>query len=234
MGPTTRLLGCRSPIMKSNSLAGHVSGPVRTPTRLDFAQLATRRCAIKIKPVAALGEVPRRIRKTRVRIPPPPRVLKVHLLWRREHCWRCTMHPTPSERVLVVSLKDRTSPFDRVAYSDTRRLRPRPEFEVLRTIIVTNSIAMMNRFTRFEVSTQHFFCNKNVFEHVRIRTNPRVIRHSNHHVSRLVQRSATLPIPIRRGCDGPTRRARRRLRLPRIAAHAHMFRPTCRATTMPT
>ena len=149
MGPTTRLLGCRSPIMKSNSLAGHVSGPVRTSTRLDFAQLATRRCTIKIKPVAALGEVPRRIRKTRVRIPPPPRVLKVHLLWRREHCWRCTMHPTPSERVLVVSLKDRTSPFDRVAYSDTRRLWPRPQFEVLRTIVVTHSIAMMHRFGRF-------------------------------------------------------------------------------------
>ena len=65
------------------------------------------------------------------------------------------MHPTPSERVLFVPRNDCARPLDRVAYSDTRRLRPRPEFEVLRTIVVTNSIAMMNRFTRFEVSARH-------------------------------------------------------------------------------
>src|SRR5689334_12971720 len=43
-----------------------------------------------IKSTAALGEVPLRARETRVRLPPPPRVLRV----RREHCWRCLHAPS--------------------------------------------------------------------------------------------------------------------------------------------
>ena len=45
--------------------------------RLGNPQPAAGRRGPEIKPAAALGEVPRRARKTRVRLPPPPRMLSV-------------------------------------------------------------------------------------------------------------------------------------------------------------
>ena len=39
---------------------------------------------------AALGEGLLRLRRTRVRIPPPPRAVRLHFTCRSERCWRCT------------------------------------------------------------------------------------------------------------------------------------------------
>lgn len=60
-----------------------------------------------------------------------PRVLRGN----REDCWRCA-----DTFVLV----DEFSPFDGITYSDARGLWPRPECQILRTIVVADPIAVMH------------------------------------------------------------------------------------------
>src|SRR6185369_6169835 len=73
-----------------------------------------------IKPSAALGEVPLRARETRVRLPPPPRVLKV----RREHCWRC-LHAPEGRNEREARGRSRRRPLP-TATSRRRSVSPQP------------------------------------------------------------------------------------------------------------
>ena len=101
----------------------------------------------------------------------------------REHCWRCAR---PSG---FVTIENRPSPLDRVADSNSRRLRSGPEFEVFRPIVITHTIAVVNRFAGLQVSTEQLLDNENVFEHVRTRSCARVVGHSHHDVAGLVEGS---------------------------------------------
>ena len=83
--------------------------------------------------LAALGEGLLKLRRTRVRIPPPPRVVTGD----REGCWRCANTP--------VLVEDLACPFDGVTHSDARRLWPRPQLQILGTIVIADSIASLRQ-----------------------------------------------------------------------------------------
>jgi hypothetical protein len=141
---------------------------------------------------AALGEGLLRLRRTRVRFPPPPRVLTLQ----REGCWRCTVTP--------VTLNDLVSPGDSVADTNAGWLRGRPQLEVLRTIVISDAVPMMNRFALVQVPPKQVFRHENVLEDVWTTRRPRMAESADRDVARLVPRSTAFPVPIRLSGNGPT------------------------------
>ena len=127
----------------------------------------------------------------------------------REYCWRC------ANTLSVVAIKNRTRPLDCVAHTNPRRLRSRPEFEVLRSIVIAHPIAMVNRFTRLQVPSEQLFGDEDVLEYVWARSRSRVARYSQHYVTGLVKRPPSLPVTVRRLRNCSARRARLGLRLSR-------------------
>jgi hypothetical protein len=163
-----------------------------------------------------------RSRRTRVRFPPPPRVLRGD----REHRWRCA--------VRHVEVVDRSRPLDRVADSDSCRARLRPKFEILGPVVVSNPVDVMDGFTGNEVSPQHLLSYENVLEDIATPTSTRVSWHVDHHVTRLVSRPTTLPVAVGYARFASTRCAGIRLGLFRIPAWTQVLRPTRRTPKMST
>ena len=146
----------------------------------------------------------------------------------REHCWRCAR---PSG---FVTIENRPSPLDRVADSNSRRLRAGPEFEVFRPIVITHAISVMNRLAVLQVPTEQLLDNENVFEDVRTRSRARVVGHPDHDVAGLVDGSSTFPISIRRFRNCSACSAGLGLRLLRSTTRTGCFAAASRASQMST
>jgi hypothetical protein len=146
----------------------------------------------------------------------------------REHCWRCARPP------VVVAIEDDARPLDRVADANARRLRSSPQFEVLSSIVIAHTIAMMDRLARLQIPSENFFRNKYVFEDVWTRSGPWMVRNANHDVASLVQRASTLPVSVRRCSNRSARGASCRLRLPRSPTCTRRLRATGRAMQVST
>jgi len=77
-----------------------------------------------------------------VRIPPPPRALTRD----RERRWRCAD--------AFVTIQDVVGPGDGIADSDAGWLRSGPQFEIVWSVVISNSVSMMNGFTIHQISTK--------------------------------------------------------------------------------
>jgi hypothetical protein len=75
-------------------------------------------------------------------------------------------------------------------------LRACPQLEVLRPIIVFDSIAMMNVLSGQEIPAEHLLHDKNVFEDIPSLVRPGVSWRQDHHVPALVPCPATLPVAV--------------------------------------
>ena len=67
--------------------------------------------------------------------------------------------PTPR---MVVAIEDYARPFDRIAHAYARRLRARPQFKILRAIVVAHTIAVMYRRVRKSVPAELSFDDEDV------------------------------------------------------------------------
>jgi hypothetical protein len=132
-----------------------------------------------------------------VRIPPPPRVLTRV----REDCWRCA---DP-----LVAPEDCVRPFDGIADSDTRWLGGSPLFEVLGSIVVSNAVSMVNRFTIEQMSAKKLLHHENVLEDIWPTCGTRMARRADHDVPRLVPGPAAFPVPVGLCRNTPTDATRR-------------------------
>jgi hypothetical protein len=172
---------------------------------------------------AALGEGPMRHRRTRVRFPPPPRVLRGS----REHRWRC-----PASHVEVVYV---ARPLDGVAHTNARRLRLGPKLQISGTVVVTDTVDVVNRLPRQRVSAQKSLGDKDVLEDVwATRSRPRMARRPHHHVPGFVPRPAAPPVTVPRADLAPAGSTRRRLGLFLVATPAQVTASTRGAAPMPT
>jgi hypothetical protein len=162
---------------------------------------------------AALGEGLLRLRRTRVRFPPPPRVLRR----KREHRWRCAD--------AVVAVEDLPGPANGIAHTNARRLRPGPQFQILRTVVVAHSIAVVHSLALNQETAQQFFCNKDVFKHVVVPSRARMTRDTYHDVPSLVPYSATFPIPVGPSSVALAAATRLRPQLLRTATRTKVLRP---------
>jgi hypothetical protein len=158
-----------------------------------------------------------------VRFPPPPRVL----MGNREHRWRCAWS--------LVTLEDGARPPDGVADPDARWLRVRPEFEVLRTVVVPHAVSMMNGLAIEQIQAKQVLCHEYVLEHIRPTRRSRMTRCTQHHVPGLVPCTTTFPVAGSLSGVAPTDSTRRRLQLFRAIARAHTRRFWCepRRTSSP-
>ncbi len=84
----------------------------------------------------------------------------------------------------------------------------RVQLEILRTIVVAHTIAVVHRLVGLQVAPQLLFDDQDVLEDEWASSCPRVVRHSYHHVTRFVARLAALPVSVRRSRDRTTIRAR--------------------------
>ena len=107
----------------------------------------------------------------------------------REHRWRCAWS--------LVTLKDGARPLDGVAHPDARRLRVRPEFEVLATIVVTDAVPVVHGFIVQQIPAKQVLRHEYVLEHIRPACGPRMTRCTHHDIAGFVPSSATLPISVR-------------------------------------
>jgi hypothetical protein len=89
---------------------------------------------------------------------------------------------------------------------------------------VSNTIPMMNRFTIVQVPPEQLLRHENVLEDIRTTRRSRMLGSADHHVSRLVLRSAALPVAIRLDGNGTAVAARRRLQLLGAPTGADTFR----------
>ena len=133
---------------------------------------------------AALGEGLLRSRRTRVRIPPPPRVLTQV----REDCWRCAD--------ALVTLEDGVRPCNGIADSDTRWLGGSPQLEVLGAIVISNAVSMVNRFTIEQMSAKKLLRHENVLEDIIAIRGTRMARRADHDIPGLVLGPAAFPVPV--------------------------------------
>jgi hypothetical protein len=105
----------------------------------------------------------------------------------REHRWRCARP--------YVAVKDLARPGDRVADANPRRLRARPELEVLRAVVVTDAIDVVDGLPLHEVSPEDLFDNDNVLEHVS-KAGARVVRNPHERIAPLVASPASPPVAV--------------------------------------
>jgi hypothetical protein len=89
----------------------------------------------------------------------------------------------------------------------------RPQLEVLGTIVVSNAVPMMNRFTIEQVPPKQILSHEKVLEDVKTSRGSRMVRSADHDVSHLVPRSTALPVAIRLSGNAPAVATGRRLQL---------------------
>jgi hypothetical protein len=73
-------------------------------------------------------------------------------------------------------------------------LRPTPHLEVLRAVVVSNSISMMNGLAVDQIPAKDLFRYQYVLEDVWMASSPRMIRYAHHDIARFVARMPTLPV----------------------------------------
>jgi hypothetical protein len=153
----------------------------------------------------------------RVRVPPPPRVLRGD----REHRWRCA-----SPDVAVV---DFARPFDRVADPDAWGLRPCPQLQVLRAVVVSDAVDVVDRLSIHQEPAEEFFGHDDVLEHIAL-AGTRMIRDAHERVAGLVPCAASLPVAIGFPDVGTAGGTGHRLDLLLVAARAEVPGSARRAT----
>lgn len=89
-----------------------------------------------------------------VRIPPPPRVLRGN----REGCWRCAN--------TLITFQNGVCPRDCIADPDPRRLRLGPQFQVLRSIVITNAVSVIHGLTFDQMAAEKFLGHEDVLEDI--------------------------------------------------------------------
>ena len=169
---------------------------------------------------AALGEGLLKLRRTRVRVPPPPRVLRGN----REGCWRCAN--------TLITGQNGVRPRDCIADPDPRGLRRGPQFQVLRSIVVTNAVSLMHGLTFGQVAAEKFLGHEDVLEDLWISTSAGVTRQAHHHLAGFMTSTTALPVAIGLPLFTSTIRTGCRLHLLWTTAFADSSRSTRRATKM--
>jgi hypothetical protein len=144
----------------------------------------------------------------------------------REHRWRCT-----DTHVAVVNSG---RPFDGVANPNARGLWPRPQLQVLRPVVASQPIDVVNRLAVDEAPAEQLSRHQHVLEHVRTSPRSRMTRDTHHHISGLVASAAFFPVATGIGGLTSTSSTRRRLRLFRVPASTQVSGPTRRAPKMST
>ena len=144
---------------------------------------------------AALGEGLLRLRRTRVRIPPPPRVLTRD----REGRWRCTLPLIPALRISAGSDRVRRppgigegSPGLWCEPTSQNHLPPRPPSRDPPSPRGLKDIGVLA------------YGHQNVLEVLETTRRMTMSRRTNHHISSLVPRTTTFPVPVRLGADAST------------------------------
>jgi hypothetical protein len=109
---------------------------------------------------------------------------------------------------IFIESDDGVSPIERVAHADTRRLRPRPNFEVFGSVVATDAIEMMNRFTGCEVPTDYRFDDQDVLKHVTVTLRPRVTSRVTHCMASSMWCLSAFPVSVLTQCSISALKAR--------------------------
>ena len=117
-----------------------------------------------------------------------------------------------------VELQNLLSPGDSVNGPDARRLRTRPQFQILWPVVVFNAVAVVDRLPGQKVAPEDLLHHEDVLEHVRASGSSWMARGPDHDVARLVAGLPSLPVAVRWAGHGPARAAGRRLVLLRGSA----------------
>ena len=72
-----------------------------------------------------------------------------------------------------------------------------PQLQVLGTIVVAYTVAMMHRLSWFEIPAERLLSHEDVLEGVRRLPGPRVPWQANHHVAGFVPSPSTFPVAVR-------------------------------------
>ena len=115
-----------------------------------------------------------------------------------------------------------------------RRLRSRPQLQVLWPIVIPYAIAVMNGLFREKEPSQDFLHHENVLENVVALARSRMPWRPGQHVPGLVPRAAALPSPVRSPSHTAAGRARSRFLLLGLAAGTEIARPARWTAQMPT
>ena len=87
-------------------------------------------------------------------------------------------------------------PCDGVAHSDSGWLRPCPELEVLRPVVLAYAVPVMDGLLRQQVSAKDLFHDEYVFEDVLTLASSRVTGCPDHYVSGFMACAAALPAAV--------------------------------------
>lgn len=118
---------------------------------------------------------------------PTPSVIPSGSFFGAQSCPRtfaCYTHSLPS--------------FDRAAFADVMTLvcAGRYEHEILRAVVVSDSIDMMDDFLTIEITANYLFHDEPMFQNVPLLTSKRVVRYLDENVAILVSDLASLPSTI--------------------------------------
>ena len=87
-------------------------------------------------------------------------------------------------------------PGDGVAGADACWLRARPKLQVLGTVVVPDTVAMVHVLPGQEIPAEHLLHDKNVFEDVVPGGGSRMVGRPNHDIALLVSRPAASPVAV--------------------------------------
>jgi hypothetical protein len=117
--------------------------------------------------------------------------------------------------------------------TNARRMWSNPELQVLRAVVIANSVEMVNPFTSGEVPPEHCLHHQDVLKYVSTRPGgPWVIRHAPHHVSSLVFSPSALPVAVGLATLRSARPTRSRLELLCLSARTEVLGSAGWATEM--
>jgi hypothetical protein len=141
-----------------------------------------------------------------------------------ECCWRCA-----SPCVLAKNLP---RPGDGVFDPDPGRLWSHPQFQILKPVIVPDSVAVMHRFVRHEMSTEGRLHDEDVLKDVAALACTRMRPISDYHVAVGVVPTPAFPAPVELISLRPALEAGLGLHLFDPAALAPRLGSTCRTSKM--
>ena len=99
--------------------------------------------------------------------------------------------------LVAVPDEDLACPGDRIADADTCRLGTYPQLQVLRPVVVLDTVQMMHVLSRQEIPAEHLLHDQDVLEDVASVAGPRVVRRPEQDVPALVPCPAASPVAVR-------------------------------------
>jgi hypothetical protein len=93
--------------------------------------------------------------------------------------------------------KDLVCPCDRIGHTDSRRLWACPEFQVLCSVVVLHTIAMMDRLLGEHVAAKYLLHDQDVLKDVPALAGSRMPGRPDHDIASFVAGAASLPAAIR-------------------------------------